>query len=228
MKDFDPSPSDANQQALNTQNSGLPQEVADDDASDLAIETPKPRNNAMMVLAMLVVLGVGAVMFMRMKAGPKPAAASPEAATAKATINQFLTDGSKNITAMRELLKNTEKVVQQFLNYPSMTQVKLEDLKTNPFRFAAVKLDDPNADAEAKRQAAAKRLIAEKEAFTKIVQQIKLQSILHAGAGTSTCMINNATYTEGQELNSLKIQKITPNSVVFTKGSLQAEVKINR
>ena len=35
---------------------------------------------------------------------------------------------------MEQMLRNTEKVVQQFPTYPSVTQVPLDELKTNPFR----------------------------------------------------------------------------------------------
>ena len=36
---------------------------------------------------------------------------------------------------MEETLRNTEKVVDQFNNYPSVKQIPLSDLQTNPFQF---------------------------------------------------------------------------------------------
>jgi hypothetical protein len=148
MNAFDPSKLDASAQAGDSFET--PPETSEEPIGEFVGQATKPTNNTLFVLLALVVLGAGAVLFMRMKTGPKTAAASPEAATANATISQFLTDGNKNIDAMRELLRNTEKVVQQFLDYPSTNQVKLEDLKTNPFRFASEKptQDTTQADLE--------------------------------------------------------------------------------
>ena len=47
-------------------------------------------------------------------------------------IKQFLDSG--NINLMKQTLKDTEKVVQQFRTYPAQTQVPLASLHSNPFR----------------------------------------------------------------------------------------------
>ena len=92
------------------------------------------RSTAMVVLTLLLV-GAGAIGFMRFKSAPKAAAAAaPETKNASATINAFLSDGGKDVKLMQELLKNTEKLRKLFLSYPLRKQIKVEDLATNPFR----------------------------------------------------------------------------------------------
>lgn len=222
MNHFDPSKMDATDPAQTPNNDGLPPDANEETIGEFSSESAKPANNALYLLLALVVVGAGVVLFMHMRAGPKVAVASPEAANAKVTINQFLSDGGKNITAMRELLKNTEKIVQQFLDYPSTNQVKLEDLKTNPFRFA------PPKDAQDTSQAdIAKHAAQEKEAAKKTAQSLKIQTILVSGK-TKAAMINNTMYTEGQEINSLTIEKITPSSIIVSSGPNKFEIKIQK
>lgn len=224
MKQFDPSHmTDPAEEGLSQDGTGAIPEMQEEGEIAVAPETRKSSNNLVMLLAALVIFGGGGLMFMRMKAGPAKAAANTEAATAKATINEFLTDGGKNLSAMRELLKNTEKLVQTFLNYPSTNQVKLEDLKTNPFRFSREKADDPNAAA----QAELKRKEAEKEAIVKAAQQIQIQSTLVSGK-MHTCMINSKMYTEGQQVDSFLIEKITPEGIVVKRGEYRFELKMKR
>ncbi|MGE5610206.1 MAG: hypothetical protein ACM359_13205 [Bacillota bacterium] len=211
------------EEAVSQDGTGIPPEIPEEGDVAVAAETRRPNNNLVMLLAALMIFGGGGLMFMRMKAGPATAAANTEAVTAKATINEFLTDGGKNLNAMRELLKNTEKLVQVFLSYPSTNQVRLEDLKTNPFRFSREKADDPNAAA----QAELKRKQAEKEAIVKAAQQLQIQSTLVSGK-VHTCMINNKMYTEGQQVDSFTIEKVTPEGIVVKRNDYRFELRMKR
>ena len=67
------------------------------------------------------------------KANDPPTA---EAAAAQTTITQFLSDDKDNVNKMKDLLENTGKAVEQFRASPGKKQVPLDDLQTNPFRFA--------------------------------------------------------------------------------------------
>src|SRR5436190_5229875 len=100
-------------------------------------EAPKPAlNQSLLYLLLLVVVGGGGTYLMYKRQGPSAAsAASVETAQAQQTINNFLTTGPNGIKMMQEMLHNTEKIVQQFLDYPSVPQVPLSSLRTNPFRF---------------------------------------------------------------------------------------------
>src|SRR4051794_34609850 len=83
-------------------------------------EEKKPATQGLIFLAVLVLVGVGGTYFMYMRKGPSTAAAAstPEAQKAEQTINTFLTSGPDGIKMMHSMLKDTEKVVKQFLEYP--------------------------------------------------------------------------------------------------------------
>src|SRR5687768_1304825 len=97
----------------------------------------KPTNQSTLLLFGLILVAAGGFYFMYMRGGPDAAtaAANAEAQQAKQTISQFLEGGDKNMVAMQQMLKDTEKVVEQFRQYPSMKQVPLESLQANPFQF---------------------------------------------------------------------------------------------
>jgi hypothetical protein len=142
-----------------------------------------------------------------------------QAAAAHQSIDSFLQSGQGGIKMMQQLLQSTEKVVRQFLQYPSVQQVPLADLKTNPFRSAKAA---PVDDGSGRRR----RQDEERQAVLKTVQGLQLQSII---SGTrKACMINNMMYQEGQQVSSLTLEKITPNSVIVKSGVYRFELKINK
>ncbi len=200
--------------------------------SEMAFVAPSTsgRRSTALVLVGLLMLGAAAIYFMRMKAGPSAASAStPEASTAQNTINEFLSDGGKNLKLMRDLLRNTEKVVQQFLNYPSTTQISLDDLKTNPFRFAAEKKDDGEAERKKHEEEERLRLLRLQKLKDEVAAQanrLKLQSII--SGSKPTCMIGNQAYAEGQEVDGFTIEKIKPSSVVVKKSSYRFELRMQK
>jgi hypothetical protein len=177
---------------------------------------------------MFAILVVGAVGFFVMyrQTGPKTASAevAKQSSDAKKTINGFLSGGDSSIKTMEALIKNTEKVVQQFLQYPSVRQVPLSDLRTNPFRLHE---DDPNkkqntSDADDKRKREEERV-----AIYKAVQGLQLQSVMYSDTRTA-CMINNTLYRDGQAVEGFTIEKITPASVVVRNGSYRFELKMQK
>jgi hypothetical protein len=210
MNQFDPQTNAADEAEPQNQGS-LPPEVVDETDTGIVAETARPRNSTTLFLVVLLLIGGGAVLLMRMKAGPSATAAAPtpQAATAKATISQFLSDGGQSLNAMRELLKNTEKVVQQFMKFPSQNQVKVEDLKTNPFTFGTPKKETPveNTGPTPEQR--------EKDQILAAIRKLQIQSILRGAV--SSCMINNKMYTEGQEIDSFTIEKITADGVTIKR-----------
>jgi hypothetical protein len=163
---------------------------------------------------------------MYQRQGPSAAvAATPEAQKAEKTINTFLTSGPDGIKMMHSMLKDTEKVVQQFLEYPSVTQVPLENLHTNPFKSQADKAA-PNA-AELSEEAAARKREEEKLAATKASEALKLQSIIYSGS-RKACMINNTLYKEGEQIEQFTIEKIEPGRVIVKTGQYRFELKSKR
>jgi hypothetical protein len=125
---------------------------------------------------------------------------------------------------MRDLLQNTEKAVEQFRAAPAKTQVPLEELQTNPFRFADANPDGTPADED---EAAAKKKAEEAKAATlKAAQALNLQFIV-VGRKKS-CLINNVRYLEGQTLGEFTIDSISPNAVIVRKDEARFELKMKK
>src|SRR3954468_11396337 len=111
-------------------------------------EEKKPVNRSTLVVFGIIIAGLAGYYFMYLRTGPATAQASAEVAAAEQTIQQFLTDGER-IKSMERMLRSTEKVVEQFKSYPSVTQIPLEDLKANPFKYLGSASDEPKGDPTA-------------------------------------------------------------------------------
>jgi hypothetical protein len=190
-------------------------------------EEKKPATQGLIFLAVLVLIGVGGTYFMYMRQGPSTAAAAstPEAQKAEQTINTFLTSGPDGIKMMHSMLKDTEKVVKQFLEYPSVTQIPLASLHTNPFQSQPTKPDGKPADPDEK--ALERQREAEKQAALKASEELKLQSIIYSGS-RKACMINNTLYKEGEQIEQFTIEKIEPGRVIVKTGAYRFELKAKR
>jgi len=177
-------------------------------------------------LAMVGVLALGAagVWFMYQRAGgpnTATAASAAETAQAKKTINNFLDSGGQNVKNMEQMLKDTEKYVQQFLN-PMVRQVPLAELRANPFREKAATPGAGNDDAITARKREEERV-----AMLKAVQGLRLQSVMY-GDARKACMINNVMYREGQQVETFTVEQITATSVVVKNGAYRFELKMQR
>jgi hypothetical protein len=192
---------------------------------DFVTESKPPANRNALVLFGLILAGMAGTYLMYARSGPATAtAAAIEAEAAKKQISSFLDGGGTNIQNMERMLRETEKVVQQFVTYPSVTQIPLGDLQTNPFRHKAPK--DPSNPAAESEANAKRRLEAERQAVIRAVGELRLQSII---AGTrAACMINNTLYTEGQKVESFIIEKIDPDAVVVRSGNYRFELRMQK
>jgi hypothetical protein len=195
----------------------------------VAAEEKKPVvTQGMLYLLLLLAVGGGMTYWMYKRQGPDAAAAaqvSAESQKAQETINTFLASGPNGMKMMEEMLRNTQKVVQQFLEYPSVTQVPLSDLHTNPFRLKN-KGDGATAEKPTEDEARKQRE-AERQAAIKASQNLNLQSIIHSGT-RKACMINNAMYSEGQQLDQFLVEKINPGSVIVKTGAYRFELKMQK
>jgi len=201
------------------------EEAPDFGGGDVAFVTEegkKPLNRTTVVLFGLIVLGGAALYYMHLRTGPAAASAASNE-TANATIDQFLNGGESSVLQMQRMLRDTEKVIQQFLKYPTVPQIPLKDLQQNPFRQTAAKTGNENvSESEAKR-----RKEEERQQIVKAVQGLQLQSIMHS-TGHNACMINNTLYQEGQQIDGFTIEKISANSVVVKNGTYRFELKMQR
>jgi hypothetical protein len=192
---------------------------------EFVTESKPPANKNALVLFALIIAGMAGTYLMYVRSGPSQAtAAAIEAEEAKQQISSFLDGGGTNIAAMERMLRETEKVVQQFVTYPSVTQIPLADLNTNPFRHKAEKTAaNPQAESES---AKARREEAERQAVIRAVGELRLQSII---AGTrKACMINNTLYTVGQKVEEFVIESITSDAVVVIHGKYRFELKMQK
>ena len=178
---------------------------------------PKKPNTSVMLLGGLAVVAAGVIWFMFFRGSPSAAeAATP--ADGGTDIKQFLESG--NINLMKQTLKDTEKVVQQFRTYPAQTQIPLASLKSNPFRELAPKTENvPTAkntdDDEAKEHAKVVTAVAD----------LHLQSIVRGGKYRA-CMINNTLYKEGQTVGMFTVQQVAAGTVVLECGKYRFELKM--
>lgn len=175
---------------------------------------------AMFIL--LAVAGAGTY-FMYSRTGPQSAGAATDP-KAQQVIAQFMTDRDKNLGTMRKMLRDTEAVVKQFLNYPSVKQIPLSALAANPFRMAA---ETPAETGRKDDERDKKRREEERLAVLKAVNALQLQSVMHSDT-RKACMINNTLYTEGQQIESFVIEKISPNGVIVRNGSFRFELRMQR
>jgi hypothetical protein len=207
----------------------LTQALAESGDAQFVHEQTRSISRSTIATFAVLILGAGAVFFMYKRAGPQSAAAavSKETTEAKKTISTFLSGGDSNMKAMEQMLRNTQKIVQQFLSYPSMTQVPLSDLRSNPFKF---KTNSPQATADnsgASDAADKKRREDERQAIVKAVGGFQVQSIMY-GDTRRACMINNTLFKEGGQIDNFTIEKINQNSVIVKNGPYRFELKMQR
>jgi hypothetical protein len=197
--------------------------LAEGDGTFVVASGKKPVSRGSLLMFGLLVAGMGAMYLLYLHSGPKAASASvaAQAQAADATIHGFLNSSASSHKMMEQSLKNTEKFVRQFLNYPSAQQVPLSQLASNPFRQGPV----PGSAAGA--QAAEKRRENERVALLKSVQALRLQSVLH-GDSASACLIDNTLYREGQTVGDFTIEKINPNAVIVKNGAYRFELRMQK
>jgi hypothetical protein len=177
---------------------------------------PKNPKGKMMLLAGLAVVGLAVVWFMFFRGSPQGAQAALPA-NGGTDIKEFLDSG--NINLMKQTLKDTEKVVQQFRTYPAQTQIPLASLSSNPFRELAPKSNTPTAkntdDDEAKEHA---KIVA-------AVAELHLQSVIRGGKHHA-CMINNTLYGEGDQVGIFTVQHVNAGTVLLESGKYRFELKM--
>jgi hypothetical protein len=185
-------------------------------------EEKKPMSTQYAILVGLVILGPLVGWYLYKGKGPDAAdGATPHGSPAAQSVHTFLDSGQDGVAAMRKMLNGTEKIVKDFLAYPSTAQIPLNDLKTNPFRArkAEEKVDDSAAASKRRKE-------EEREAIVKAAGALQLQSIIAGKKGA--CMINNTMYMEGQQCGQFTIEKISQGTVVVKSGTYKFELKIQK
>jgi hypothetical protein len=185
--------------------------------------TPKRQVSAgTLAVGGLIAACAAVVYFMYLRNGPQAANASDATAAANSTITQFLSADGENVEKMKQMLKDTEKAVQQFQNHPAKSQVPLDNLRTNPFRQVTTELGNKAEEKAAEEAAKRKR-----EETLKAVQSLRVQSII-AGGARKAVMINNKMYTEGEEVDRFVVEKIKSGSVIVRFEKSRFELKMQK
>lgn len=196
--------------------------------SEFTVPETKPASSRNILLLGIVLIGAAVIYFMYFKKGPDSAfAANPadgEKEVARQAITEFLGGGRSNIVQMEQLLKDTEQVVGRFVAYPSATQVPLEELKVNPFRQFSEKTDVISPDES--EMAAKKLRDEERRVATETVGKLQLQSLI--SGKNRACMINNAMYREGQQIDNCLIEKISSDSVIVRCNNYRFALKMGQ
>jgi hypothetical protein len=192
----------------------------------LVAEEKKPFNRTTLVLFAFMLIGAGGIYFMRARTAPQSAeAATAQTVAAKAAIDKFLSDGGKNIKAMQDMIRNTEKVVERFAAFPSAAQIPVSDLKTDPFGLAP-KTKSTETDVDT-RELERQRMEKQRQQMLASVGQLQLQSILYGDTNRS-CMINNGLYKVGQKVEGFSVEQISQNSVIVKNGVYRFELRMQK
>lgn len=202
-------------------------------------EEPRQRVSGTTVsIGLVLTLAAGGLWLMYQRTGG-PAAASaaapPETAASRVAITEFLAGGDQSVDQIEQLLDDTEQVVQQFLTYPSTTQVPLSDLKTNPFEFEAKPVEGAEEDeALATRRAAeeAERLAAtQREQALRAARLVRVSSIISVG-GEARCVIDHRMYRVGEQVFvdgvSFQVTEVEKTHVMLRTGEHRFQLPVRR
>jgi hypothetical protein len=198
----------------------LNEALGPEDATFITSEPKKQVSASTMGVAGVLVLCAAAVWFMFLRNGPQSAQAGEDATADE--INNFVGEGRNHVKLMKQMLQNTEKVVQQFQQSAARGQVPLEKLATNPFQMEAIKMPVNETETAAKR-----RRDEERAAFVENAKTLKLQLIMY-GQQQRAAMINDHTIFEGQEVESMKVEKILPDRIILRSGVYRVEKMLTK
>ena len=202
--------------AVETGGSDLDAEAA------VIVEDKKSANRTTVVILGCLLIGAASIYYMRMQAGPTIATANPSAKTAETTIKGFLTDGGKSMRDIEVMLRSTQRVVDQFTQFPNVTLMPLDPEQVDPFDFPRPPKPKVNEQEELRKKQEEQR-----KAILASAEKLSLQSIVH-GSNVRACMINNVLYSEGQAVNDFTIEKISSDNVVVRCGDLRFMLRMKQ
>jgi len=188
-------------------------------------ETKQPMNKGTLIVVGLLVACGAATYFMYVRSGPAEAVAQSDP-KAEQTIGQFLSGSEQNVSQMRKMLQDTEKVVNQFRSEANETQIPLAKLGGNPFQKGPTK---PKEDTVAKDREEMIRQLTAKAG--EALAELRLQTIIHRDPKKASCMINNTLYRRGQKIVTadgkvtFTVDDIRPDGVTVTTPAADTILK---
>ncbi len=208
-----------------------------------------------LVLFGVFLAGVAIVAFMSMRQGPQESNAANQAQQQRVdqAINNFLArqdgvspqaanggsdlippaTGSKRDKPLDDLMADSDHLVKMFFNFTDKSQVPLEDLKTNPFRFGEEKTNSTSVTEEEAAAAETARRKAEEQAKRERIAKakddlanLKLQTIMASG-NSSQAMINTSIVRVGDTVVGFKIEKIETQRVHLSRDGMEFTLEMS-
>jgi hypothetical protein len=174
--------------------------------------SPVLRDNVLLVL--LFVAGVGGVFVLSLHKNPPLVDQDQKKVEAQvdAAILRLNAADASTIAG-----QSSQKVLQEFYNRSTTTQIPLKDLKKNPYVFVPPHPAGPIPPAESDKPAVDPEQKAREQSLEKAneaFRQMRLQSVM-MGRGGATAIISNNLLTVGQQFQGFTVKSITARSVVL-------------
>lgn len=175
------------------------------------------------ILAVLFIIGLVCLWFMIKKSAPEAASASeavPEETQIETAIARLTGIKSEMFTSMDE-------IVSKFYEFSDVLQVKVEELRKNPFQFETflsnLKNKTPVVEKpiEIDPEAIWERQIRQK------AKEMHLDSIMQSDMG-KCCMINNKILYAGNSIDDFKVLQIEDDQVKLESGGVEVVLTLTK
>ena len=172
------------------------------------------------ILGVLFIIGLICLGIMIKKSEPKAAVASNKVDTEELQMEKAITSitGIKN-----DMLKRMDEIVQKFNEFSSVFQIEVNQLVKNPFQLetlippTSIKPGDPQIDTE---------MIWQEQVRQK-AKKLKLYSTMQSEKGVC-CMIENEILYVGDEIEGLKVTKISNDNVQLQMDNIEITLNISK
>ncbi len=197
---------------------GIPDEQSSEDGDYLKpAEHGRNLRQSTIVLAVLFSLGVLCLWFMIKKTAPSEASAATSAEEAQ------IAEAIAQITGVQmEMNSKMDGVIGRFYRLSEVEQVKVNELKKNPFEHALVlgdfikQTEDDAADKEAMLR----------EEVNRNAGRLELLSIMASDRGGGCCMIDDKLLYEGDRIDDFTVRQITKRFVELQSQGVIVRLKM--
>lgn len=209
---------DATQQTPVGLSGDIPDGESGDDGDYLKpAEHGRNLRQSTIVLAVLFSLGVLCLWFMIKKTTPS------EASAAMSVEEAQIAEAIAQITGVQtEMNLKMDGVIGRFYKLSEVEQVKVEELKKNPFEHQLVLADFIKGTED---DAANKEAMLREE-VNRNAGQLDLLSIMASGRGGGCCMIDDKLLYEGDRIDDFTVKRITTRFVELQSQGVTVRLKM--
>ena len=181
-------------------------------APTISLAKKLPINSGNILLAVLVVVGIGFLYLLRLRNTPQTASAQEQTIEAQVESVLVQLDADRNLSSQTD---DADDVIDTFYYEARQRQIPLGQLRGNPFIYVSPDesnrglLGDPMGLSRGTKESR-RRLEA-----LNAVKSLELQSILMSEKG-STAVISNNIVRQGQRINGWTVKNIRPRAVLLT------------